>query len=463
MHLQHNSILVASQFIYYLWQRLRISSLRRLVFQAVLLIVRFGDGKIPSLSPIDDVQPVRSDPNPSNRDAEQLLYPEDVLLRIDGKLFERLDGRNVLRPARQCLVHQLDAAQGLEIGRHRCQNLAVVLVGLGDLDLLQACQYVQLGQIDGGEAIDEGGEFHLRDVQPATSPCSACGGAVLGADGTEVISNSGGIIDLLGGKWSLADTGSVRLDRAVDAPELPWRYAQTGEDRSDTGVGRRHVRVGAEIDIQHGSVGTLHEDLLPILEGLVGKLDGIDRHLVDALGDVAVELQLSLDVDLEAGEGPHVMIGEVAEALLEVFEVAQIADADAVALDLGGVGRADALLGRADLVPAETVLEGAVDLLVEVEDEVGAVRDLDAAVVLDAAGREGIELVEEGGEVDDDAIADDARGLVVENARGKQMELVLLALYDDGMTSVGAASDTGADVVFLSERAYVSARNIKKW
>ena len=157
------------------------------------------------------------------------------------------------------------------------------------------------------------------------------------------------------------------------------------------------------------------------------------------------------------------MVGEVAEALLEVFEVAQIADADAIALDLGGVGRADALLGRADLVPAETVLEGAVDLLVKVEDEVGAVRDLDAAVVLDAAGREGIELVEEGGEVDDDAIADDARGLVIENARGKQMELVLLALYDDGMTSVGTASDTGADVVFLSERAYVSARNMKKW
>ena len=56
--------------------------------------------------------------------------------------------------------------------------------------------------------------------------------------------------------------------------------------------------------------------------------------------------------------------------------------------------------------------------------------------------------------MDDDAIADDARGLVIENARGKQMELVLLALYDDGMTSVGAASDTGADVVFLSERAH---------
>ena len=144
------------------------------------------------------------------------------------------------------------------------------------------------------------------------------------------------------------------------------------------------------------------------------------------------------------------MVGEVAEALLEVFKVAQIADADAVALDLGGVGRADALLGRTDLVPAETILEGAVDLLVEVEDEVSTVRDLDAAVVLDAAGREGIELVKEGGKVDDDAIANDARGLVIENARGKQMELVLLALYDDGMTSVGTASDTGADVVFLS-------------
>ena len=51
------------------------------------------------------------------------------------------------------------------------------------------------------------------------------------------------------------------------------------------------------------------------------------------------EWDQTLDVNLKAGEGPHVMIGQVAEALLEVLKVSQIADADAVALDLGGHGK----------------------------------------------------------------------------------------------------------------------------
>ena len=326
-----------------------------------------------------------------------------------------------------------------------------MLVGLANLDLLQSRQYVELGEVDGREAIDQGRESHLRNVQPAASPRPAGGGAVLGTDGAQMVADAGGIVLLLGGERSLPDAGGVGLDRAVDAPELAGRYAQTGQHGSDAGVGRRHVRVRAEINVEHGGVGTLDQNLLAVLEGLVGVLDGIDGHLIDALGDVAVELQLALDVDLEAGEGPHVVVGQVAEALLEVLEVAKIADADAVALDLGGVGRSDALFGGADLVPTEAVLKGAVDLLVEIKDQVGAVGNLDPALVLDATGREGIELIEEGGEMDDDTVANDAGGLVVEDARGKQMELVLLSLDDDGMTSVGTTSDTGADIVFLQK------------
>jgi len=144
-----------------------------------------------------------------------------------------------------------------------------------------------------------------------------------------------------------------------------------------------------------------------------------------------------------------VVVGEVAEALLEVGKIAQVADAEAVALDLGGVGWPDALLSGADFVSAETVLERAVDFLMKVKDEVGTVRDLHSALILDAAGRQSIELIEEGGEVDDNAVANDARGLVIQNSRGEQMELVFLAFDDNGMTSVGTSSHAGADIVFL--------------
>ena len=58
----------------------------------------------------------------------------------------------------------------------------------------------------------------------------------------------------------------------------------------------------------------------------------------------------------------------------------EIADPDAVALDLRGVGGPNPLLRRPDLVAAALLLERAVELLVEVEDEVGTVGDLQASL-----------------------------------------------------------------------------------
>lgn len=81
-----------------------------------------------------------------------------------------------------------------------------------------------------------------------------------------------------------------------------------------------------------------------------------------------------------------------------------------------------------DLVPAEAVLVVAIDGLVEVEDQVRAVRDDEAAGVLDLLGLEVLELLDELRQVHHHAVADHARRLGVQDARRDQVELVHDAL-----------------------------------
>lgn len=63
--------------------------------------------------------------------------------------------------------------------------------------------------------------------------------------------------------------------------------------------------------------------------------------------------------------------------------------------------------------------------------------------------------------MDDDAVADDAHGLFVEDSGGEEVEFVLFALDDDGVAGVGSSGDSGAYVVFLWGRERNSMFNEK--
>ena len=91
-------------------------------------------------------------------------------------------------------------------------------------------------------------------------------------------------------------------------------------------------------------------------------------------------------------------------------------------------------------------------LLVKVEEHVRAVGDAEPARV-DGHARslERVDLLEHPGEVHDDAVAHDAFALFVEDARGDEMERVLLAVVVvDGVARVRAALASRDDVVLLS-------------
>ncbi|DAZ98525.1 TPA: hypothetical protein N0F65_007024 [Lagenidium giganteum] len=380
----------------------------------------------------DHVEAVLSHADPLDVRAQKLLHAQHVLLGGEGQVFEVLALGDVLIPAVHRFVLDRRFFQQLKVGRHAVQLLAVVPVRDADLDLLQARQHVQLGQVELSEAVDHVRVAHLWDVEPATATWTARGRAELGADTAQVLTH---VVVQLRWERTFTDTRAVGLDDANDAVEAVWRDAAT-------------------INVQHGGVGALDEDLLARHVCVVQVRDSVDREAEHVVLDATVVLDLGGHVHLQVWVVVLVELDLVAQLGLEVVEVAQVAHADAVAEHLGAVRWTDALLGGANLVAATTFLVEAVNLLVQVQHHVRAVRDEDATFIVNAHALQLVQLLQQTGQVHDDTVANDAHGVLVQNARRHQVELVLLAVVHDGVAGVGAARHARNDVVLLRQHVH---------
>ena len=171
--------------------------------------------------------------------------------------------------------------------------------------------------------------------------------------------------------------------------------------------------------------------------------DGVAHHGLDpggvlaqvVVGDV-VGRQGQAVVHL--GQDGVLLLQRDVQLLAEDLGVEEVLDPEADARGLVGVGRADAALGRPQGVLAEEALGHPVQLLVVRHDQVGVAADHQAAGV-DALDGQAVELVEQHGRVDDDAVADDRRDVLVEDSARHQLERERLAVDDDAVAGVVAA------------------------
>ena len=175
----------------------------------------------------------------------------------------------------------------------------------------------------------------------------------------------------------------------------------------------------------------------------------------DSLRVLRVLVHLVVEVPGEArvAEALDAVVDQHRELLAEAVEVPELADADAVAQHLGGVGRADAALGGADLVALPFRLAQPVELLVEVEEDLRPVADEQPAVEAGrAALAQAVNLVEELRQVHHDAVAHDVHRARIEHAARQQVQRVLLpGLVDDRVAGVRAALTPRDDVVLARE------------
>ena len=93
----------------------------------------------------------------------------------------------------------------------------------------------------------------------------------------------------------------------------------------------------------------------------------------------------------------------------------------------------------------------AVDHLVHVKHDMGAVRDEDAAIGVQAVLLERLELLEETRDVDDTATANDIDTAGVDEAAGQNVKVVGNAVGDNGVACVVTALGAAADLRLVGE------------
>ena len=201
-------------------------------------------------------------------------------------------------------------------------------------------------------------------------------------------------------------------------------------------------------------LGTLEEDDLALVErcvehaGRVGDVRADPLTLRHELGHDLVRLDLGAVVHLDE------LVVLLDEGRLDLLAqhgvVEEVLDADAHAVDLVGVRRADAATGGADLALAGEPLGDLVHRLVVAGQDVRVGAD-QRVLHLDAALGQGIQLLVEDVKVEDHAVAQHADRVGVEDARGQQVQDGLLSVDHDGVAGVVAAGVTGTVVDALAE------------
>ncbi len=156
-------------------------------------------------------------------------------------------------------------------------------------------------------------------------------------------------------------------------------------------------------------------------------------------------------------------------AIVEMMQ--QIVDDTEIGSDLGGenipidavdgpdsrarhlvlVRRADPAARRPDRIVAAALLRAELDPVMVGEDQVCAIGDPEPALGLDALGVQAVDLGEEGGRINNDAVSDDAFLAGPEDPGRHEVQHLLDAVVNDGMAGVVAALKARNHVELLGQ------------
>lgn len=380
----------------------------------------------------------RAGADPLHLDASEVFDELDVVLGILGEILKGPDARCGRLPAGERLVDGLDLGQSVKSGGERRHLLPVNLVGNGSLDLVKVIENVQLCKVPRCVVVDGVRVLDNDQIEPTASSSAAGGDTKLATNRLHLLAD---LVDLLGGEGTAANSALVGLDHTNNLLELEGGNGKTGEDTTDTRVGRGDHGVGAPVNVQQQSVGTLDEHGGVVLLGALDKGNLINDKLGKARTPLIILLDLGLDVVLQQvtvallvgrSHGPQLVV--------HVLLVEDLANADTRAGGLVLVAWADALLGGADGFVAKLDLLETIDERVQVEQGMGAVADVDAVLGVKTVLLQLLQLVEELGDADNTGAANEVGCNGVDQARRQDVEVVRRAVDNNGVAGIVTTS-----------------------
>ena len=136
-----------------------------------------------------------------------------------------------------------------------------------------------------GHAVDDDRALQRRRVQPAAAPRAPGHGAALLPDGGQVMADAAGLVDRqLGRERPAADTRRVGLGDAQHVVQQVGPDARAGGGVAGHAVARRHVRVGAVVDVEQRALRAFEQQVRAVAVGLVQPVADVGQHRQQLLG-----------------------------------------------------------------------------------------------------------------------------------------------------------------------------------
>lgn len=296
--------------------------------------------------PYYHIFPPGTRPNILNRHAYKLFDELYILSRILRQFTVLSHAYSARLPARHLDVGDLHVIQNIKICGKRGKLLSIVVVLGGNLNLVEVVKNVQLGQIECIVPVDRDAEFDDDEIEPAAAPFPAGGDAKFPADGLQFFADC---IALFGRERSTTNTSSVGFDDANNFFDLPRVEVETGEDPSETGIGRSYVGVGAVVNVKHEGIGAFYKHAHISLDRRLDQRDLVDDERGETLAISIEALDLIFRIVLqEIAIAFLVSRREVSKLAVETFLVENVGNVNAATGGFGRVGRTDAFSSGAD-------------------------------------------------------------------------------------------------------------------
>ena len=240
---------------------------------------------------------VGTDADDSNGCLKFFFQEGDVVAELFGELGLGGELRHIGLPAGEGLIDRFDAR--LDVVGEVAGELAVHLISCACLDGVEAIEDVGLHHDELGDAIDHDAVAEGYQVNPTTATLTTRNSPILV---TQVTNEFARLVEQLGGERTRTDTGAVGLHDAINLANLVGSDAQSCAGSRTDGVAGGDKGIGAEINVEHGTLSTLAEDGLACTQGFVDLMlridqvelaqvfDALEPFLLD-LGDVIIEVQ----------------------------------------------------------------------------------------------------------------------------------------------------------------------------
>ena len=208
--------------------------------------------------------------------------------------------------------------------------------------------------------------------------------------------------------------------------QLPWTHARAGGGLARHAVRRRDVRIRAVVHVEERRLRAFEEDRAALADERVHLRRDVRDHRLDARGERERVVERLLEIDrrrLEVMAQHEVVVVEhLAQLRGEALARVQVLHADRAPRDLVLVRGPDAAPRGAELRLALRALARLVDGDVVRQDQRAGFRDAQPAHDVDAGLLELGDLVDQRLRRDDDAVADEAGDVAVEDSRRDQSQ-----------------------------------------